>query len=349
MRYAIIGPFSLAQYFPVDYQEVDAYLQKIEVSEIWIKGEEISKKGKVKSKRYWHKYSIDEGKVIRFQAGFRNKETRYSYDYLKPTESITETVYRGRKGKLKERKVMHETTGKGELYSKDMFVINRKGDTVSLTIVSPRDTINNTSTDYYYKKEKLKYTWFNEYYPNKSLKKTSFYTGKGKLKYVWDYQCKDEGIEVNKHKDTSTICLSKKYDSDSTLTTIYHTVGAKGKITKTINKTNSKGRLLSYHTTDGPEDMPCSDYELSYAEDDTTRLSSVSRTYIRGKLSTVRLKSFDSEMHLVSSVYESYKKGNLSEETSYWFVYDSFGRPIKKIADTKKAGTQEVWYLSYLQ
>ena len=192
-------------------------------------------------------------------------------------------------------------------------------------------------------------TWFNEYYPDKSLKKTSFYNGKGKLKYVWDYQCKEEGMEVKKHKDTSTVCVSKEYDQDSILTTIYHTIGTDGNITKTINKRNRKGKFISYKRTKGVDDLPVSEYNLTYATDDTTLISSISYGYAKGKLISERKKSFDDEMNLTSSSFKSYKKGVLKEEIVYTFEYDTQGRPIKKVANKKNSGTQEIWNLSYSQ
>jgi len=167
------------------------------------------------------------------------------------------------------------------------------------------------------------------------LKKTSFYNGKGKLKYVWDYQCKEEGMEVKKHKDTSTVCVSKEYDQDSILTTIYHTIGTDGNITKTINKRNRKGKFISYKRTKGVDDLPVSEYNLTYATDDTTLISSISYGYAKGKLISERKKSFDDEMNLTSSSFKSYKKGVLKEEIVYTFEYDTQGRPIKKVNNFK--------------
>ena len=162
-------------------------------------------------------------------------------------------------------------------YSRLVYVINSKGDTASKRVIGRIDTISLTSQDYYFKKGKLVYSWHNEFYANKTRKRTAMLNRKGKEKFVWDYQCKDEGVEIKKHKDTSTVCISKVYGVDSVLTEVHNTVSESGKLRKTIYKYNKKHQMLEYKMTEGSNDRIIYHNNYEYASDYKTLKKKQSR------------------------------------------------------------------------
>lgn len=267
-----------------------------------------------------------------------------SYEYLQGVDGRREIIYR-EKGKLKEHKKMNQQFGKHS-HSRQVVVLNEKGDTINQILTGERDTINLNSTDRYYRKGKLKYTWINEFHPNQSQKKTTVYNGKGKTKYVWDYQCKDEGVEVKKHKETSTICVSKQYDKDSSYTSVYHLVSPKGVLTKTIYRYSRYKTILYYKSTSGPDDRL--NYKVQYTYKNDTILSKrVSKYYIKGALASEYIKGYDGNGELIADVTKTFRKGELRSENRVIYKYDAFGRPMQRISADVTDGERSIWFYAY--
>ncbi len=157
--------------------------------------------------------------------------------------------------------------------------------------------------------------------------------GKGKEKYIWDYQCKEEGIEIKKQKDTTTRCESIKKDKNGITTYIYHTVNEKGEIFKTINKQNKAGKFFYYKRTKGPKDELTFEQTTTFAKDDSTKLAVIYINYKKGTPSYKNTYSYDKNGNELSTNLKRYNKRVLIKETSVEYVFDDKGRPISRIAE----------------
>jgi hypothetical protein len=345
-RYSSVSYPSMQWYFPVKHDKGPQYIKERGIDSVVVLRTEITKKGKEKQQKYRYRYMFNgDGNVVRFESAKRNKPTSNRYDYLQGEKDKRESI-QTIKGKFKESKTMLENKENGQ-YSRLVYVVNSKGDTASKRILGPMDTVSFTSKDYYYKKGKLVYTWHNEFYPNKSKKRTALLNKKGKEKFVWDYQCKDEGVEIKKHKDTSTVCISKEYGKDSVLTEVHHTIYENGEIGKTIYKYNKKHQMMLYKLTSGPDDKLVYNNEYEYGSDYTTVISKHTRHFVKGKLSSENMRQFDDNGDEVKNVSRSYKKGKLTSEHSVNYRYDAMGRPAKKISTDVTDGSKSVWYYKY--
>lgn len=345
-RYIVISYPDMQRFFPVRSNRSSQYIKERGIDSFRVIRTKINKRGKEKQLKYWHQYNFNnEGEITHFEGSKKGKLSSYSYDYLQGVKWNREIVYK-KKGKLKRRETMIENFD-GAQYSRMVYVQNIDGDTVSKTILNSMDTTTMTGTDYFYKKGKLNYKWFNEYYPNRSKKRTTVYNKKGKEKFVWDYQCKDEGVEIKKHKDTSTVCVSKEYDKDSILTEVHHYVGEKGNLIKTVLKYNKKHQMILYKRVKGSNEIPMSEYTYTFASNDTILTSSHSKQYWKGKLGYEYFKEFDVKGDITSNIRKNFKRGKLVSETNVGYRYDAFGRPAKKIATDVVDGTKQVWYFTY--
>jgi hypothetical protein len=230
--------------------------------------------------------------------------------------------------------------------NRQFFKIDKRGDTASKSVINEIDTNTLESIDYYYVKGKLKYTWYNEYYPNKSKKRSTFYK-KGKEKYVWDYQCKEEGVEVKKHKDTSTICISKEWDKDSVLTMTYNTVQANGEVEKTITKYNKNRQRIYYKRMVGKDDVVRSEENYTYAADGKTLTLSDVAYYTKGELSSRRIRTYDEDGYEINHRQLRYKNGVLKGEYATTYVFDGENKPVKRISTSTTTGVQTIDYYVY--
>ena len=345
MRYIAVTYPNMQRYFPVNYFKGEEYIKSRGIDSFTVVYSHINKKGKERIKPYWNKYVFNsDGQITQKSGARRGRPTDYSYDYLQGEFRKKETVFT-RKGKFKERQTMISSFDKSG-YSRRVYTVNAKGDTLTKTVLGRTDTTTLTSTDYYYRKGKLQYKWSNEFYPNRRNKRTTVYDKKGKEKYVWDYQCKDEGVEIKKHKDTSTICISTVYGKDSIKTVVHHTVGEKGEMIKMVRRFNKYNRMLYSKRSNGVDNIPLFETENIY-ENDTVHVKSHSKRYWKGEIQSDNIKEFDSNEDVVSNVTRRYKKGKLYKENRVSYRYDAFGRPSKKMTTDITDGSQKIWYFNY--
>jgi hypothetical protein len=339
--------YNNAAKLPVVYNKVDEYITERGIDTITLHTERIKRNGKAKLAvgpvRYIYN---DEGEVIRSEGidaktGDVKWYTTLTYDHKGYQKEVTSYDKEGVQT-MKQVYLRYDSTRN----NRQFYKIDKRGDTATKSVIHGIDTNTLVSTDYYYVKGKLKYTWKDEYYPNKSRKRCTFYK-KGKEKYVWDYQCKEEGVEVKKHKDTSTICVSKEWNADSVLTRVYHNVSAKGVLTKTVIKTNTNHQRLYYKETRGVDDHLVSEENNTFAQDGKTLLHSENKRYVKGVVRNARVNSYDVDGNvLVDSQLYYDKKGKLSSEYIITYEYNAENLPVKRIAATEN-GNETIDYYVY--
>lgn len=95
------------------------------------------------------------------------------------------------------------------------------------------------------KKHRLKYYYVYEYKDGKKISSSRF-DRKGKLLQHLDFSCDDEGVVVNKSKDSGKVCTHKTYMSDGTIvtTTTYFENGSKP--VKYVRHQDSLGNTIKY-------------------------------------------------------------------------------------------------------
>ncbi|NNJ54975.1 MAG: hypothetical protein HKP14_02515, partial [Bacteroidia bacterium] len=294
---------------------------------------------------YTHTYNFDDHGLISFSESYKKGEKTWSslYTYNEAKQPyVTSSISMNKKGNIEKSEFYwHADSSRASEY----VVTNSKGDT---TFRSERSNIQDLkSIDNYYRKGKLKKYWVNEYYENKSLKKTILYSGKGKEKYIWDYQCKEEGIEIKKQKDTTTRCESVSKDKDGITTHVYHTVNEKGELFKTINKQNKAGKYFYFKRTKGPKDLLLFEQTTFYKEDDSTRIGLQYAGYRKGEKSYSYKYTYDSKGNEISRFYEKYKKGEMVKNAQTTYEYDSNNRPIKRLTSDSLSKEQYITEYTY--
>lgn len=340
---SIHAPVYKAQ-LPVPTDVLPQYVKKYGIHSMEIRSHSISSKGKRKEIKYSSRYQFDEAghltEILEMKNGQQQERTTYTYYADGYVASMTE-YDKNDEVKVKNVKQYRDVVKDGAYYS-----INGDGDT--LYAVYRGSIKDNQSVDRYYKKGKLKNRWVNEYYDDLSLKKSSLYNGKGKLKYVWDYQCKTEGVEVLKHKDTTKYCTEQSTDKDGIRTVVYHKVGEDGTLFKMVNKLNRANKLVYYKKTEGPEEKPVWYQETDYYDNDTLIKNHYAQGYFKGKLNSRSEMAYDSTGNEIKNIQMSYNKGKLKAEYVRTYTYDAFHRPLTRTYDNKTKGSKRVLEYTYL-
>lgn len=340
--------FNGALDMPVTYTKEREYIKERGIDTVTLKSVRVNKRGKEKPRMSPVRYILDTAGRVSVAEKMDDKTGDIKW---------YNELYYDEKGRQSEVRTLDEnrTVTERQVYvaravfteERAFYVIDEKGDTTRKTVIGAIDTVSYSSTDKYYEKGKLKYTWKNEYYPNKSRKRCTFYK-KGKEKYVWDYQCKEEGVEIKKHKDTSTICVSKEWDTDSVLTRVYHNVSEKGVLTKTVVKTNTSYQRLYYKETIGSDDRVVMEEINKFAEDGLTLLASDIKRYGTKHVRNRRVKTYDQDGNEISDTQMYYdKKGVKTSEYTISYTFDSLNRPLQRLATDSKRGVEDKIYYVY--
>ena len=319
-------PYNLQ--LPVAYLKQSDYVLERGITQYTTQTQKFKDNGKAKKVRQYRAFGFDDkGRCISLSGGKIGKPIEWSHvykyndkDYMYILES------KNKKGEIAEVQQHNYYKDQPGLY--DFVKINGKGDTLEYTIREPIDSITNTSYDRYYKKGKLKYTWYSEYYPDGQQKRTTATDGKGKVQYVWNFECDANGIEIAKHKDTSKLCVSREYDKDSTLTKVSLAVDEKGELYKTVEKRNKFKKQLATIRTNETKGYKESEYTNTYASDGQTILSHDYKSYYKGKLWYSTQTAYDTNGNRVEKSVKNYKKGVLYKSTKGTYQFDSENRPI---------------------
>lgn len=337
---SIINPSTKIK-FPVEPNKLSAYLLERDITYLRVSQAEINTRGKAKYSRYSYRYSFDNKGMVSYletyKKGKKIRSTAFTYD----GDNVASKITMNKKMEFVSSEFFRTTPHSRE----QEYVLLKKGDTTLRLVVGP--IVNNQSTDEYYKNGKLKYYWVNTYYPNQSLKQSSFYTKKDKVKYTWDYQCKEEGVEIKKQKDTTTQCQEKSTNAEGITTLIQHTVNEKGETYQTIQKINRVGKYFYYKQTSGPQATLQWETLTTYLDDDTTKVAFTSTRYKKGLLAYQYHNTYDENGNETSRKYTTYKKGEIESEFITTYTYDDRNRPIKRESNDVLSSKKKVVYYDY--
>ena len=333
--------------FPVTYSQQAEYAKSRNLTQLVQKRQYYRDNGKPRKQTFFWQFAFDTtGRITAFAGGRDGKPVKWGYAYTYNDKGrLQRAKQTNRKGQL-TKITQHDYYSDGDVRL-HFFELNKKGDTTQQNIQGRIDTISLTSKDYYYKKGKLQYTWVNEYYPNKSAKQTTLYNAKGQQEYVWSFECKEEGVEVLKHKDTSTICTSREYDADSTVTEVSLATNTKGKVIKTVRKRNKFGYLLVLTRSNETDSEFIQTDSFAYAEDKKTQLKHVYQNFYKGKLTGEWVTHYDTSGNVTAKTVKRYKKGVLDTESREVYTYDNQNRPSQKEVLLANGKTKELIRFSY--
>lgn len=345
VRYIRISDASwiVSNNLPIKRDNLEKYIVEHDIDSIQLAHHKISAKGKMKPTRYGYAFHFnDKGQLVQYDNLLKGK-IRYTkkYEYDHNNRVVKEEYYK----KRVLRSTGYQSYQSGLIVA-DYFKVNHKGDT---TFKLVRTDINDSfiSHDYYFDKGKLRSHWKNEYYENHTLKKSTLYKANGKPKYVWDYACKEEGVEVLKHKDTTKVCHEMGTDKDGITTLIYQYVSEKGELIKTISKTNKAGQTVYFKRSKGIEDIPVAEYEYRYADNDSTLTHLSHKRYSKGKLYSTFAKEYDKNENQTKGEYIRYKKGEVKSRRLTTFEYNVNKLPIKRLYKNQDKGSGYLTEFSY--
>jgi hypothetical protein len=195
-----------------------------------------------KKEKISKKYEFDAGSNL-------TKMYRYSWQFGKIHRQYIYSSFQ--KKRLPENITLN---GKGEEIIKKTYTYNidtllteqvkyKKGAFFS-KLTYKYDSTRLTESDYYIKNSEVpKEKWVYEYYANHSKKRSTFYK-KGKVKYVWNYECKEEGELIKKHKDTTMICENTEFDIAGNKTVTLRKFNQKGKPYKEVYVYNKENKII---------------------------------------------------------------------------------------------------------
>lgn len=195
----------------------------------------------------------------------KKEKTSKKYEFDSSGELSKLTIYHWSFGKLHKQYIyssIHSKqmpdyiilNGKGEEILKEVYTYNndtllteeleyKKGELFS-KILYKYDSSRVTESEYYKKNmDKPMEKWIYEYYPNHSKKSSTLFKY-GKIKYVWNYECKEEGELIKKHKDTTIVCEKTAFDKDSNKTVTSRQFNQRGKPYKNVYVYNKANKLI---------------------------------------------------------------------------------------------------------
>ncbi len=180
-----------------------------------------------------------------------------------------------------------------------------------------------------YRKGKLSREWKYEYHPNGERSQTKLFNRKGKLLGVWNYACHEEGVEVEKHKDTSTVCIKKTVDPLGNRTEVHLSTRPNGKIRETIIVYNPANKLVSQKVSNGIDRKLGSVWKYTYASD-TIVIGEQYTRYKKGRLFTDYITQHNLDGEITSSSYQMYRWGKKKYSQNREFLYDDDGLLISR-------------------
>jgi hypothetical protein len=264
--------------------------------------------------------------IVRFEKDKLYNHSLYAYNV---DGEITRHVLYNKKGEIDGSAYQNF-----DVHQLDYYVV-KKGDT-TLRVIRGKKDEKLQSRDYYYRKGKLKYSWLNEYSADNKVEQVTMFKGNGKVKYVWDYRCKEEGVEINKHKDTTTMCTSITEEDDGTTTYVYQKVNDKGELYKYINRLNKAEELVQYRRLKGVEEKLEFEMDYEYADDDSSVVSTFTKSYRKGKLYRVSDQNYDIDGFFISNTITFFKKDEIKSAFTTRFEYNEGGLPFKYVSENKR-------------
>lgn len=317
---------------PVTEEAKKDYLMNQQVDSIAISEYFYKKNGNRRAHYNFTKFDInDKGQVVgivRFEKDKLYNHSLYTYN---TDGEITQHLLYNKKGEIDGSAFQNF-----DVHKLDYYVV-KKGDTTARVIRGKKEN-NLQSRDYYYRKGKLKYSWLNEYNDENKVEQVTMFKGNGKVKYVWDYRCKEEGVEINKHKDTTTMCTSITEEEDGTTTYVYQYVNDKGELYKYINRLNKADKVTHYRRLKGVEEVIEYEIDYEYADDDSSVISTLTKSHRKGNLYRVSDQNYDIDGFFISLTVTFFKKDEITSTYSTSFEYNEAGLPFRYVTEntTKK-------------
>ncbi len=302
----------------------------------------IKKNGKEIKHKHQNTFTIDsDGNVIKINNTKNSKPshiTSYVYD---ENGKITSMIIVDNENNFVEEK--HQRMNENGVMV-EYVELSENQDTLE-HLLKYVPTGGNTKSDYYYKKGKLKQRWVSEYDDAGTKLKTTLYKPNGKVKYIWDYRCNEEGVELNKHKDTTTICKTKTQDEDGITTLVYQYSNEKGEIYKNISRYNKAEKLIYLKSVKGVEETMLREFDYEYAGDDSTLLSAISKYYHKGELRNIYTTQYDKYGLQTSKDITRFKNGLIDSQSVETYEYNEADLPLlRKIINTKTGVGQKSTY-----
>lgn len=318
------------------------YFVKHNIKTIEVSGKELKKNGKSSAHKNVNTYHIDSlGNVTQIDRVEKGKLKYITYYYYNSENKVVRMDRDDDKGSRIESKIQEY----GDKAMPTNYYHISDGDTV---YQMSRGVIKDLkSTDAYYQKGKLKYRWESTYYVDNQRKQTTLYKSNGKVKYIWDYQCKEEGQEINKHKDTTRVCKSKSTDSDGITTTVEESVNEKGDITKYVSKTNANNKILYWAAYHGGDEILNYENQYNYDESGNVLVGYVSKNYTKGDLRSIYNRQYDLDGNIVKSESKGYKNGKLIRDTKQTVNYDKENRIIQDESSNFTRNTSTIHTYEY--
>ncbi|MCB9261732.1 MAG: hypothetical protein H6607_05095 [Flavobacteriales bacterium] len=312
---------------PVKKDSMIEYVKKREISSVQINLQVVKPNGKVKPEKIDQSFLFDPNGRLTHYLEFKKGstiETRMM-DYDSQNNIIGTSVYGKNFNLIHRRFTSYNSEGKVDFSG----TVNKNGDTSYFNRYYPK--IGNTSSSEYYKNGKLIHRYVSTYYDNGDMQKRTLYKPNGKIKYVWDYECKETGVEVFKHKDTTTVCTSKSIDDDGNTTIVNQMTDEKGEIYKSITVQNAQGKRMSYSyfKVKGGEEKLLYKNEYRYAKD-TVLISESYESYEKEKLKHYTQMEYDEVGNLTNQTQRYYKNGELLTEYTTGYIFDGLNRPVQR-------------------
>ncbi len=343
MRYKTILPPQWKINLPTPPATFHNYIVDHQIDTLHITYHRITKNGQVKRGKEVSHYAFnDQGMIMefnQFRKGVSKKRETYTYDTM---NNLTSKLIYNKKNLVSFAQFQEFDKRNSTRY---LSIAWNKDTSYEVVRIGMND--QRKSYEYLYKKGKLKNRWENEFYPDSTRKKSTLYNGKGKVKYVWDYRCKEEGVEIYKHKDTSKICLEKSTDNQGITTYLYKWVEEDGTLITTLNKMNRFNKMIYIKQTQGIENRITFENVWEYYDNDTSLKFHSNTSYRKGNISWTSKKSYDKNGNETESSNVHYNKGKVVGTYKQSYTYFADNRPKQRILFNEEKGTQRIIEYTY--
>ena len=261
----------------------------------------------------------DSGKVLSYismnRRGIITKKDSFIYDTN--GNLICEIEYR-RKGKMLKRKTAIKYNSEGKATEIDYFRYNKK------------------------MVERLTSRYITNYNESGTKKETRYYNGKGKLKYIWDFECNPEGAPVSTIlKDTTKICVKYDYQEDGSKIKILIFTDGKDRITKTIEKYNSQGKLTEYANYNRKNKII---RKYTYTYDNNNNNTSYTEYKRQGK-KTKRQNIMEYDERNLLKTLHTYRNTKL--KSKYFYEYDDNGLKTESLLFKNNQHANKLFQYNY--
>lgn len=235
-----------------------------------------------------------------------NLQMAYLYSYNSDNLPVSQTLINGKDKEKKKILVSYDSLKNpiGEEFYKNEKLLAKTISKFDSTRIVESYFFKKGSPDFEKK-------WMYTYYPDKTRKSSVIFNSKGNVVYTWSYDCKPEGEQMVKHKDTTDVCKKVEYDSLGNKTITWRKFDEKGRTYKTVAVFDKFDQQLEYRSYDHKDRL---DHSYKFTEGSTTIGESI--RYKKGKENYRYLYLYDDNENLIVTVgFHKGVKVNQSEYT----------------------------------